>query len=665
MSDQIHIGIDTGGTFTDFFVYDAERASVRVHKVLSTPDAPDKAILQGLADLGIDYSDPKGGLRFVHGTTIGTNAVLQGRGLATAYVTNSGLADLLTLGRQTREHIYQLVQPEVPPPVPPELLFEVNARLDASGQRTEPLAPRDATELAARLHRLDIRAVAINLLYSWLDDTDEKALEDAILQAGDGLFVSRSSFVLPQYREYERGIATWLNASTGPVLEHYLARLDQHLSAGHLTVMQSSGLTISAEQAARRAVNLLLSGPAGGIAAASAIGARINRTRLLTFDMGGTSTDVSLIDRHISLTSEGRIGRWPVSLPMADIHTIGAGGGSIAFVDPGGALQVGPASAGADPGPACYGQGGDKPTVTDASMLLGLLPGHLRMAGSLPLDAGAAEKAVGQLAEQLQLDPLVTARGILDIANANMAEALRHISLQRGYDPGEFNLVCFGGAAGLHLCDLAEALGMQEAIVPVHSGVLSALGLIYAAPGRQLSQTLNQPLREPGTLSRVTDIFQNLENQGRRELAEEGVTDGLQTRKWLDIRYFGQSHPLEIDLADAQVMEQDFILRHKERYGHTLDAKTEIVTAHLSIKGEALRLETGTQEKSAASFPKARVYGLAEEVEVLSRAALQQGKVYQGPLLIAEATATTWIKPDWELRLLDEGSLLARHASSG
>lgn len=660
MPERLHIGIDTGGTFTDFFVYDEKAATVRIHKVLSTPEAPDRAILQGLTDLGLGpAATPDGGEpRLVHGTTVGTNTVLQGRGVPTAYITNAGFADLLTIGRQTREQLYQLIQPAVPPPVPDELLFEVNTRMDCNGRLLQPLAPQEAATLAAELHSRDIRAVAINLLYSWQDDATERALEKAIAETGDGLFISRSSFVLPQYREYERGMATWLNASIGPVLENYLARLDRQLRGRHLAVMQSSGLTISAEQAAGRAVNLLLSGPAGGLAAAALVGARTKRTRLLTFDMGGTSTDVSLIDRNISLTSEGRIGRWPIALPMADIHTIGAGGGSIAFVDEGGALQVGPDSAGADPGPACYGRGGTQPTVTDANLVLGLLPGELRLAGSLPLDAKAAREAINRLAEQLQLEPLQTARGLVDIANANMAEALRHISLQRGHDPGRFSLVCFGGAAGLHLCDLAEALNIREALVPIHSGVLSAMGLIHAAPGRQLARTLQLPLHEPATLKKIEEVFLALEALGRRELAEEGVTEGLQLRKWLDIRHVGQSHPLEVAPAEAEAMELAFLERHRERYGHTLDVEMEVVTAHLSISGKPLQVETALQEAGTSNHAPTRVYGVAGQVEVVARAELGTEAVREGPLLVVDATATTWVKPGWRVRQLADGSLL-------
>ena len=663
MTNRIHIGIDTGGTFTDFFVYDQEQASIRIHKVLSTPGAPERAILKGLTELGLNPKSPPPGikLRFVHGTTVGTNTVLQGQGIPTAYVTNAGFADLLTLGRQTREHLYQLLQPRVTPPVPDHLLFELNTRMNADGKLIQALSKQEVTDLAIELQRRGVRAVAINLLYSWIDATTEKDIEAAISGLDEDIFVSRSSFVLPQSREYERGIATWLNASIGPVLEHYLARLNKQLYAGHLAVMQSSCLTISALQAGKRAVSLLLSGPAGGLTAARAIGSSLGRTRLLTFDMGGTSTDVSLIDRNISLTSEGRIGRWPISLPMADIHTLGAGGGSIAFVDEGGALRVGPDSAGADPGPACYGLGGVEATVTDANLVLGLLPAELRLAGSLSLNRDAAWQAIDRLAKQLQLTPLTTARGLVDITNANMAEALRHISLQRGHDPADFTLVCFGGAAGLHLCDLAEMLGVQEALVPINSGVFSALGLIQAAPGRQLALTLQKPLRARTTMQQLAEAFASMETVGRQELEEEGITARLRQRRWLDIRYVGQSHPLEIEFADARTMEQTFISDHYERYGHTLDLDIEVVTAHLSISGQPLKVQTGPQQGEMQVLSAASVHGISEQVEVIFRSTLSIGQEKAGPLLIVDTTATTWVKPGWQVRLTAEGSLLAHY----
>jgi len=359
------LGVDTGGTFTDFVVLDEQ--GLRVHKVLSTPHAPEQAILQGVRELGLSLDE---GLQVVHGSTVATNAVLEGKGVRTAYITNAGLADVLSIGRQARRELYNL-QPEAPSlPVERELCLEIDSRLSAQGETLQALNNDELEQLRLQLVALSPDAVAINLLFSFLDDSAERAIEAIV---PDGIFVSRSSNILPEYREYERGMTTWLNAYVGPLVQGYLTRLQQGLAPAALSVMQSSGGTIDATQAGRQAVNLLLSGPAGGLAGARYMGRACEREHLLTFDMGGTSTDVALIDGDLRLTSEGQIAGYPVSVPMVDMHTIGAGGGSIASVDAGGLLQVGPESAGAAPGPACYGRGGRIPTVTDANLVLGRL----------------------------------------------------------------------------------------------------------------------------------------------------------------------------------------------------------------------------------------------------------------------------------------------------
>ncbi|MDH3981126.1 MAG: hydantoinase/oxoprolinase family protein, partial [Gammaproteobacteria bacterium] len=383
------LGVDTGGTFTDFVSFDGAR--LRVHKVLSTPDAPERAILQGIAELGLSTD----GLQVIHGSTVATNAALERKGVRTAYITNRGMADVLTIGRQARRELYNLQPQPALPPVPRELCLEVGVRMGADGVHVAELTAADRSALLASIEQLRPEAVAINLLFSFLDDSDERSIESWL---PDGMFVSRSSEVLPEYKEYERGIATWLNAWVGPRVAGYLERLDQALAPAPVAVMQSAGGTVRADLAGRKAVHLLLSGPAGGLMGARLIGQQAGHTRLLTFDMGGTSTDVALIDGDIRLTSEGHIGPWPVAVPMVDMHTIGAGGGSIARLDSGGLLQVGPESAGAVPGPACYGQGGTQVTVTDANLVLGRLQPDAFLGGAMTLDAGAARRVLNQLA---------------------------------------------------------------------------------------------------------------------------------------------------------------------------------------------------------------------------------------------------------------------------
>jgi len=469
------LGVDTGGTFTDFVLFDGE--SLRLQKVLSTPDDPSRAIRRGITELGLDAAVTAGRVVIVHGSTIATNAALEGKGVRTAYITNRGFTDVLRIGRQARIGLYSLTPQAHANPVPEELLLGTGGRIGPAGEQIEPLTAADLAQLRAQVLALKPAAIAINLLFSYVDDASERIIEAAL---EDLAFVSRSSFVLPECKEYERGIATWLNAWLGPVVERYLVRLAQSVAPCPVAVMQSSGGVIGAAAASRRAVNLLLSGPAGGLAAAGHLGQTIGERELLTFDMGGTSTDVALIQDRPSLTDEGWIGPYPVAIPMADIHTIGAGGGSIAHVDEACVLHVGPRSAGANPGPACYGHGGIQPTVTDANLALGRIPVTQLLGGTLPLHLELAQSALQRIAIPLGVSNEKAALGVIAIANQHMAEALRVISLERGYDPRQFTLVCFGGAGGLHVCALAEALQIRNIIVPQRSGVFSALGMLVA-----------------------------------------------------------------------------------------------------------------------------------------------------------------------------------------
>lgn len=654
------LGVDTGGTFTDFVLLGDD--GVRLHKTLSTPDAPERAILEGIREMGLEAAVAAGRLRIVHGSTVATNAALERKGVATAYVANEGLADVLTLARQNRHHLYDLTPRTEPPPVPRELCLEVPVRLDAGGRQTMALTGTAIAELVAAIDALDPEAVAINLLYSWLDPTDERALEAALEGAAPGRrFISRSSFVLPQYREYERGIATWLNAWLGPRVEGYLERLRAGLAPCSLAIMQSSGGTMAAEVASKRAVNLLISGPAGGLAGAGAVAKAAGFERLLTFDMGGTSTDVALIDGEVELSSEGRLGPWPVAVPMLDIHTIGAGGGSIASIDAGGALTVGPESAGAAPGPACYGRGGAAATVTDANVVLGRLPAHAALGGSLALDVDAAATAVSTLAEQLGLDLMTTAHGILDVANEHMAQALRVMSIERGRDPRTLVLCCFGGAGGLHLCDLAEALGMQQAMVPSFAGVLSALGMLVARPERQLVKSVRAELAtlQPRDLQAIRD---DLMAAGREELEQEGVnTAELEEETFLELRYRGQAFALTLPYIDQrEAIEAAFHHDHRQRYGHALGTPVEVVNVRIRLRAAGERLALPELAGGAPDRPLKRVevFGLGSAVPVYERNTLRRGQHISGPALVTETTATSLITEGWHAEVDGAGNLL-------
>jgi N-methylhydantoinase A len=644
------LGVDTGGTFTDFVLFDGAR--LRVHKVLSTPAAPEAAILAGVSELGAALP----GLQVIHGSTVATNAVLEGKGVKTAFITNHGLADLLTIGRQARAELYDLQPAPVAPPVPRELCLTVGGRVGADGGLVEPFAPGELQTLTGRLQALGPRAVAINLLFSFLDSAPERAVEAAV---PEGMFVSRSSAVLPEYREYERGVATWLNAYVGPLMAGYLERLAAGLRPAKVAVMQSSGQTMEGAGAARFGVHMLLSGPAGGLMGAAFVGRVAGCDRLLTFDMGGTSTDVALVDGDVRLTSEGHIGRYPVAVPMVDMHTIGAGGGSIARIDAGGALQVGPESAGADPGPACYGRGGIHPTVTDANLVLGRLRADAFLGGAMGLDGAAARRAVARVAGPMGLGLEEAAAGIVRLADEHMANALRVISVQRGIDPRGFTLLSFGGAGGLHACALAETLRMDRVLVPVHAGVLSALGMLAAPRGRQLSRTVNGVL--PDFAERDLDReFLTLEEAGRRALAAEGVTRTTSERR-VDLRYLGQSYTLEIPWQGTALTPAAFHEAHERRYGHGFDEPVELVNLRVQVRGPQPDLAlTPLAPRKGGAPPVAQrmaLFGAEGPVPVYRRAELLADDTLAGPALVTETVASTFVASGWRCRVDPWGNL--------
>ena len=648
------LGVDTGGTFTDFVLLEA--SGLHIHKRLSTPAKPEQAIFEGINALGLDAAVTTGKLTIIHGSTVATNAALERKGVKTVFITNRGFKDMLTIGRQNRPELYNLTPKTITPPVPKELCLETGGRLDATGQCIEPLTDDDIEQLVEQIKNLQPEAAAINLLFSFLDATDESRLEKAIEPL---CHVSRSSEVLAEYKEYERGIATWLNAWLGPIVKTYLHDLEDGLSPCNVSVMQSSGGTISAQQARKKAVNLLLSGPAGGLAAAQYLGEQTGINKILTFDMGGTSTDVSLIDGGISLTSEGRVAGYPVAIPMVNMHTIGAGGGSIASLDDGGALQVGPASAGSDPGPACYGNNGEYATVTDANVVLGKLGNKPLLGGYLSLDIDASHKAIQTLADKLALSVEETAQGIITIANEHMAAALRVISIEKGADPADFVLCCFGGAGGLHLCQIAESLNINNAIIPIHGGVFSALGMLVAPKKREMSRTINKKLNEV-TQEEIESFLNQLRNTGIAELLEESVLKhNIVESVSLDMRYIGQSFTLNIPYTNSNSLEQEFHQAHLQCFGHEMPLACEIVNIRLSLKvsQSQLSLPAIDESKSTIETLTSNVNNHKQAVENLHRETMPLNKIYHGPLIIVEDIATTFVETGWQVYRDDMGNL--------
>jgi len=659
MNTTTLVGIDTGGTFTDIVVLDEDTpgGSMRQCKVLSDPSDPSAPIVRGLRQLGLEGRR----LQIIHGTTVGTNAVLEGKGARVAYVTSEGFADVLTLGRQNREEVYQLRQPELPPPVEAELCFEVRTRIGAGGEVLDLATATELVNLRERLEPLGVEAVAVNLPFSFLRPGEEQRIARAL----EGpWFIALSSAVLPEVGEYERGIATWLNASVGPVIARYLDRLQERLPRSRIAVMQSMGTTIAADQAAGHAVHLLLSGPAGGLAAAECIGRQSGSPKLMSFDMGGTSTDVALLNGEIPLTGRYRLGRWPVSTASVDVHTIGAGGGSIAKVDAAGMLLVGPQSAGASPGPACYGQGGLSATVTDANLVLGRIPANTLLGGYLPLDLGAAETAIAALAAGMDCEPLEAARGVITIANEHMARALRVISVERGHDPAGYGLLCFGGAGGLHACDLAELLNMSDVIIPARAGVLSALGMLVSRPGRELSAAVLELIDEL-TDADIGRCFEGLENTAAEQLTAEGCRPGgLQFRHRLEMRYRGQSATVAIDWQAGADHAEAFHQAHARLSGVRLPHPVEVVNVRLGAHGPAA-LETprpGISADGSGPGEMLHMAELAREVEVRARDGLAPGEVMAGPVILTEKAMTAWIKPGWQVTADEWGNLRLRRA---
>ena len=646
------LGIDTGGTFTDFILY--REGTLLTHKVLSTPKAPEKAILQGIKELQLDTSD----LSIVHGSTVATNALLEGKGVTTAYITNHGLGDVLTIGRQTRRKLYNLQPEKHLPPVAKEYCLETGGRISSNAEVIEPLTQAQLDELEKQIKKLSPEAVAINLLFSYLDDTAEKRIAQVMPKS---IFVSRSSEVLAEYKEYERGVATWLNSYVGPLVQAYLQRLQDALPNATIAVMQSAGGTIAAELAGQQAVHMLLSGPAGGLAAAKFMGDITAQQRLLTFDMGGTSTDVSMVDGELELSSEGEIAGYPIAIPMIDMHTIGAGGGSIASIDAGGLLQVGPESAGADPGPACYGNNGKVATVTDANLVLGRLRADAFLGGGMQLDITAAQQAIKPIAEKLNLSIEDTAVGIISIANEHMAHALRVMSVQRGIDPAELSLVSFGGAGGLHVCALADALVMKRAMVPRYAGVLSALGMLVAPRARQLSKTFTNLLNTL-TNKEIEQHLITLKQQGVLALKAEGVKEkDIISEYSLDCRYFGQSYFLNVKWHDIENAIDEFQKLHAKRYGHDLELDVELVNLRVSLKSKTEDLELPVINKNKIKGEDevyAALYGIKKEVPIFNRDHLSCGEKIIGPALITETVSTTFLASGWCCEVDKSGCLL-------
>jgi len=646
------VGIDVGGTFTDIAVL--EDGKLTVHKLPSTPADPSRGILQGVKETGVTSAE------FVHGSTVATNALLEGKGARTALITTMGFEDVLEIGRQSRAELYNFEMDRAPALAPWELRFGLPERVDHTGAIVEDLTQEAIQTLIGLLEESKVEAVAVSFLFSFLNTAHEDMVLNALRQMKNPPYISISSRVLPEFREYERTSTVVVNSYVGQVMSRYLGELEGPLGKG-LRIMQSSGGSITVGLASEQPVRTILSGPAGGVVGAFYTAMQAGYPDIITVDMGGTSTDVSLCPGEIKETTSANVGGYPIGVPMIDIHTVGAGGGSIARVDTGGALVVGPESAGAEPGPACYGVG-DQITVTDANLLLGRLLPDRFLGGRIALDRDRVVGLMQALAGQINTDAHQTALGINRVVNANMEQAIRKISLERGYDPRLFTLVPFGGAGPMHACELAQELGIPRILVPSNPGILSALGVAIADIVKDYSRTVM--LRGADLdRSRIDEEFQGMEGQARTEMAGEGLdVDKMAARRFLDVRYVGQSFELTVDYPSrptktdlAKVIGDNFYKAHLRRFGYA-DRAEPVEVVNLRLKLEVAMEKPSVQPQSTGAADSA--HALIGEAEVVFQEGALASPLYQrdqlicgntvsGPALIIQMDSTTVLTPGW------------------
>ncbi len=637
------IGVDTGGTFTDFVYKDGDGWGV--YKVLSTPSNPARAVLKGLNDLAGEKEK-----KIIHGSTVATNAILERNGARTALITNKGFEDIIEIGRQNRTRLYDLEYRKEPQIVTEESRFGIHGRILQTGKELRPLDVGKIRKIGSILKALDIESVAVCFLFSYVNPSHEQSVKEIL--APFNFQISLSHEILAEFREFERTSTTVINAYVSPKMQQYIGYLTDNLGAGDtFGMMQSNGGSISVETAMNESVRTILSGPAGGAVGACEIGKMAGYTKLITFDMGGTSTDVSLIDKDLSLTLESSISGYPVKVPMIDIHTVGAGGGSIAGLDEAGALKVGPESAGADPGPICYGKG-NKITVTDANLYLGrLIPKHF-LGGEMRLKQEIMGSCFEEIVKNTGLSAQELAEGILDVTHTAMERAIRVISVERGYDPREFTLFSFGGAGGMHAAFLARLLNIPKILLPKNPGILSAMGMLMADVIKDYSLTVMQNQKDV-ILSSLSEMFLKIENKGNKDLGAEGISsDRILFERYLDMRYEGQSYEIIIPF-DGNYVER-FHEIHKKTYGYRNEGRdVEIVNIRLRARGIPEKpgfIKAGKIQKKRSADA---VLGVRDVVfdgqllstKIIARDKLENGNRIKGPAIVVEYSSTIVIPP--------------------
>jgi N-methylhydantoinase A len=651
LPQPLRIAVDTGGTFTDCVWID--RGRVRMIKVFSTPDDPSRAIADALEKI-----ESRASLILLHGTTVGTNTLLQRKGARVALVTTAGFEDVIEIGRQARPKLYDLFFDRIEPLVPADLRFGVDERTSCDGSILREPSHVDLQDLRNKVQEKKPEAVAIALLFSFANPKNELSIAVALHELGIPLSISHR--ILPEFREYERTSTVVVNAYLQPVMQRYLESLEARTRAWsvhhaapapRVFVMQSSGGITALRSAAREPVRTVLSGPAGGVVGATAMARHSGLHRIISFDMGGTSTDVALVDRSIHTSGQSEVAGLPVSVPMLDIHTVGAGGGSMARLDAGGALRVGPLSAGADPGPICYGRG-TQPTVTDANLILGRLQPDRFLGGNFALDLPRARTVVSAWLKhhRSKQSPEQFAAGVIRVVNAAMEKALRVVSIERGYDTRQFSLVAFGGAGGLHACELAAGLSIPQVIVPSLPGALSAFGILVSDVVKDYSRTVLWRTLDELPTKPLEKEFHQLGRMAEKAFHAEGWRGKIQREFSVDVRYRGQGYELNVPYSKALISR--FRREHERRYGYSYPAReVELVTLRLRaiVKSPQVKLRGAfSNETQRVVRPqKTPVYFDNKKTlaAIYDRDSLRVGKKYAGPAVITEYSATTVVPP--------------------
>ena len=675
------LGIDIGGTFTDVALVNDVDGTIGIAKTPTTPSDFGKAVLSGLHDALDRYGvQPDEVSLLSHATTVVTNSILEENGACTALISTRGFRDVLELRRSARSDLYDMFQDPPRVLVPRHRRLEITERLDATGTVIVPLDESEIPGLIKELKDLEVEAVAISLLFSFLNDHHECRLGEALREALPGVAIFLSSEVLPEVREFERTSTTAVCAYVAPILGSYLKQLEtatDSLGLPKLHVMGSTGGVFDVREALRLPVNSVESGPAAGVIAAQLIGAQLGETNLISFDMGGTTAKASLIrDGQIEVTADYEVGgtgsqnRWvtgsghPIRVPVIDLAEVSAGGGSIAWIDPAGSLRVGPHSAGAEPGPVCYGQGGDQPTVTDANLVLGYLDAHSLLGGDLPIDYQRAEYALQKkIGDPMNMTALQAAAAVREIVNNGMAEALRIVSIERGHDPREFSLVAFGGAGPVHAAALADELDIPRIIVPPIPGGFSALGLVMTDVRRDYARTLYRQL-EDLPASDIEAVWSELQAQGEEMLRSTGISPDLwRFRRSADLRYSRQAYELNVTAEPGEFTDKtkaelagNFHSRHEQTYGHkNLTEPVHLVTLRLTAVGELGRLEIAdTPRSDGASEKSRRPVWFAQtgttDCSVHNRSSLAAGISLDGPVIVESLDSTLVVPPRWTAR---------------